>query len=149
MKFSSDKVLVIGVAIAIILAYFYLPWEDSFFGLLVDNFLPLNWDEILPRNIVKNSVIIELENEENGMCTMSTRKFIGIVEHDYFIKSEEFINKVQYDKESETVTLPCDELPGEQARLHVWYVKEEAPKHGTKYEYFITPVDILTTKLER
>jgi len=149
VKLSQDKVFVIGIAIAIILAYFYLPWEDSYFGLLVTEFSPLNWDEVLPRNIVKNSVVIELENEENGMCTMSAKKMSGIVYHDYFIKSEEFINKVQYDKESETVTLPCNELPSEQVRLHVWYVKEEAVKHGTKYEYFITSVDVLTVEVER
>ncbi len=61
-----------------------------------------------------------------------------IIDHQYFVRSDELANKLQFDRENQTFILPCDELAGEKSRLNVWYVIPEAKKHAEKYEYFIT-----------
>jgi len=56
-----------------------------------------------------------------------------------FVKGDELGRKFQYDREAETLVLPCDDLEGEKSRLNIWYATEQAKEHPTKYEYFITP----------
>ena len=148
MKLTSDKLLVIGVSIAIIGAFFYMPWEDSYFGLILDGITEPEWTEILPRNVVKNSIIFEIINDENGQCLSTADRLDGIVDHDYFVRSEELIKDIKYDREKQTMVLPCSQIPDDQARLHVWYVVEESQKYSTKYHYFVTTSDILTNQIE-
>jgi len=148
LKLTSDKLLVIGVSIAIIGAFFYMPWEDSYFGLILDGITEPEWTEILPRNVVKNSIIFEIINDENGQCLSTADRLDGIVDHAYFVRADEFIKDIKYDRDAETMIIQCNKIPDNQARLHIWYVLEEAPKDSTKYKYFITESDILTNQIE-
>jgi len=45
---------------------------------------------------------------------------------------------LNYDKDNETIILPCDVLKGEKSKLNIWFVTEESPKDSKKYQYFVT-----------
>jgi len=137
IKKKELSVLVIG-AVLLILAYFYLDTSDTIFGVVTDKFTPVNWDEIFPRNIVKNSIPIELLETNGNSCKVNANSFDMITSHDYFVRSNEVAEQLQYDKEAKTLIVPCDKLQGEKSRLNVWYVVEESPTHSMKWEYFIT-----------
>ena len=105
---------------------------------ILEPYTEVNWDEVLPRNIVKNSIPITLLEDYGGKCKVSAQNFDKILSHNYFVKDKELALKLDYDNENETLVLPCDLLKGEKSRLNVWYVVEESPKHSKKYQYFVT-----------
>ena len=139
-KKKEISILVIG-AVLLVGAYFYLDTSDSLFGVVTSSFEPVDWDEVLPRNIVKNSIPIELLDTNGNSCTVTGKNFVMITQHQYFIRNQEVTEKLQYDVQEETLVVPCNELQGEKSRLNVWYVVEESPKHPMKWEYFITAWD--------
>ena len=123
--------------IIVISVYFYS--SDSIIGTIYEYSSIPNWDEIHERDIVKNSIpIIYQETLQNGDCKVYAEKFDLLIGHDYFIRGEELVDKLNYDKEEKTLNIPCDKLQEEKSRLNVWYVTEKSPKHAEKYEYFIT-----------
>ena len=134
-------VFVIGIPL-LVLAYFYLDVaDDSLFGDLTNPLLPVNWDEVAPRNIVKNSIPVELLEESGNSCTVLAENFEMISSHQYFVRSQELIDKLQYDNQEKTLIIPCDELKDEISKLNVWYVVEESSKHPEKWEYFVTELE--------
>ena len=139
-KKKEISILVIG-AVLLVGAYFYLDTSDSLFGVVTSSFEPVDWDEVLPRNIVKNSIPIELLDTNGNSCTVTGKNFEMITAHNYFIRNQGVTEKLQYDVQEETLVVPCNELQGEKSRLNVWYVVEESPKHPMKWEYFITAWD--------
>lgn len=139
MGSKNDKIVLIGLAIAAILILVFATNENSLVFLLFEQYKPIVWDEILERNIVRSSIPIELLVMENGKCTVSAKNFDKIVDHQYFKRSDEIVKELKYDRNDETVLLPCDILEGEKSRLNVWFVVEESVKHPDKYEYFVTP----------
>lgn len=139
MKKKQEKLFVV-VAIGLVIAVlYYNPVENNYLNLLLAGFSEVDWDEVKPRNIVKNSIPITLIEKMNGKCKVTAYKFDYIIDHQYFIRQNELASQLNYDRENLTLVLSCDLLEGEKSRLNVWYVLEESPKHAEKYEYFITP----------
>lgn len=137
VKKKETAYLVIG-AVLLVAAYFYLDTSDTLFGVVSDQILPVNWDEVHTRDTVKNSIPIVLLDTSGNSCTVIGKNFEMITNSPYFDRNHEVTEKLQYDAQEETLVVPCDELQGEKSRLNVWYVVEEAPQHGLKWEYFIT-----------
>ena len=145
VKKKEISILVIG-AILLVTAYFYLDTSDSVFDVYIKQSItkqlePINWDEIFPRNVVKNSIPIELLDTNNNSCTVTGENFEMITASPYFVRNHEVTEKLQYDTQEKTLVVPCEELQGEKSRLNVWYVVEESKQHAMKWKYFITVWD--------
>ena len=140
--FNSKTILIIAIVVSVAAFYFY-DASNSLLGVVLDPFTAPNWDEVANRNIVKNSIpIILLDETFGGQCKVSVENFELIISHQYFVKSNQLVNELKYDPLEKTLLVSCDKLVGEKSRLHVWYATEEAKKHPTKYEYFVTAWDI-------
>ena len=137
MAKTKDFLIIIGLGLAIVGAYFFLDVENSLFGKATEQFKPLNFDEVHPRNIVKNAVPIVLLEQNGNSCKVKSEKFTLITNHTYFVRSQELIDKLQYDHDDRTLILPCDDVMEEKSRLEVWYVVPESDTHSTKYDYWI------------
>jgi len=74
---------------------------------------------------------------------VNAEKFDHIIDHQYFKRSQDIANELQYDKENKTIVISCDKIPEDTASstLHVWYATTEALYHSEKYEYFVTAVN--------
>ena len=129
--------VIAALGIAIIAAFFYLDIDNSLFGKVTEPLKPLNFDEVHPRSIVKNAVPIFLLEQDGNSCTVYSEKFTLITNHTYFVRSQELIDKLQYDHDDKTLTLPCNDIPEEKSRLEVWYVIPESDTHATKYDYWV------------
>ncbi|MCH7966402.1 MAG: hypothetical protein IIB02_03130 [Thaumarchaeota archaeon] len=140
VKKKEISFLIIG-AIILVTSFFYLDTSDTLFGVVIDQFSPIDWDEVHPMYIVKNSIPIELLETNNNSCTVKAENFEMIINHQYFIKNNKVTEKLQYDAQEKTLVVPCDELQGEKSRLNILYVTEESPQHAMKWEYFITAWD--------
>lgn len=139
MKSRDQKIFLIVAAGLVIIGLFYsLNNSDSIFGKFLEQQGPVDWSEVKGRDIVKNSIPITILEDNNGECKVLGEKFDLIIDHQYFVRSSEFAEKLQFDRENKTLIISCDELKGEKSRLNVWYVIQESEKHATKYEYFIT-----------
>jgi hypothetical protein len=135
---KNQKIFVIVAVGLVIIGLFYSFNSDTVFSKFFEQFDPVDWDEVKPREIVKNSIPIILVEDIDGKCKVHGEKFDLLIDHQYFVRSNELAEKLQYDRENKTLIIPCEELQGEKSRLNVWYVIPEAEKHATKYEYFIT-----------
>ena len=142
MAKRDQKIFVIIALGFVVIGVYYSMNADTVFSKAFEPFMPVDWDEVHDRNILKNSIPIELIEKMNGDCKVSALKFAMITDQDLFVRSEELVNELQFDRENTIIILPCDELEAEKSRLNVWFVTEESSKHPNKYEYFITPWDI-------
>lgn len=133
------RIILPVIVVAIVAVFFLTNTSESILGLAVTGYTVPNWDEVRERDIVKNSIPIVKLEETLGGCKVTAEKFQQIIDHAYFIRSADLVNQLNFDSENNTLIIPCDELKGEKSKLNVWYAKEEAPKHGEKYEYFVTP----------
>lgn len=141
MNKRQEKIFVL-VAVAIVIAIFiFTSWSNSYFGFLVDTVIGPNWDELNPHDVVKNVIPITLIEKLDNNCKMSAENLENVIGHQYFIMGEEFAKAVNYDIKNKTIVLPCEMIKDEKLRLHVWYIKEDAPRHGGTYKYFVTPFD--------
>ena len=137
MDKKTKNIIIIAIpTIAIILGFVFLPWSDSYLGILVEPVLPIDWKEVHPRNVVKNSIPVTVTKEDGNNCKLSAENFGNIINHKYFVRGEEFASKMNFDSEKKTIELPCDILQGDTSKLNVWYVTEESPKHSMKYLTF-------------
>jgi len=135
----NQKIIFFIILPIVIVISFYFYSSDSILGTINEYFSAPIWDEVRERDIVKNSIpIIYQENLKSGTCSVYAEKFDIIIEHKYFVRGEELADKLNYDREKETLIISCDKLYGEKSRLNVWYILEESPKYPEKYEYFIT-----------
>ena len=133
----NDKIIFGVIAVIVILVLIFVPLDQTYVGIFMEQFSKVNWDEVSTRNIVKNSIpIIFIEGSKT--CKVTAENFHAILDHDYFVRSEELEKELNYDRESETLSLQCNLLKGQKSRLSVWYVVEESPTHSQKYEYFVT-----------
>lgn len=121
--------------------YFYFDTSESLFRSVIDKFSPIDWDKIHPRNIVKNSIPVELLESNGSSCVLKADTFEMILNHDYFIRNYAAIEKLQFNEHEKTIVLPCDEIHGDISRLNIWYVVEESPLHPTEWKYFVTAWD--------
>ncbi len=139
---KNDLMFLIAIGIVIILVLIYMPIEKSMFGVFLEQFSKVDWNEVKERNIVKNSIPIIFLEEKGSSCIVNADNFDLIISHEYFERSADLERELNYDSESETLLVSCDLLDGEKSRLHVWYALKESEKHATKYEYFITPWNV-------
>lgn len=79
---------------AVIGAFFYLDVENSLLGKTIENFTPANFDEVFPRNIVKNAIPIILLEEDNGSCKVYGENFLQITNNTYFVRSQELVEQL-------------------------------------------------------
>lgn len=146
MNKKLNLIILTVVVITLAITAYYIQIENTYFGVFLDTFSKVNWDEVKERDIVKNSIPVMLLEETNGKCKVYANNFDIIIDHHYFVRGSELARELNYDRESETLMVLCDILQGEKSKLHVWYVLEEAKKHSKKYEYFVTEWNDTTTK---
>ncbi len=139
---KNDLIFLIAIGVIVILVLIYAPIEKSMFGVFLEQFSKVNWNEVKERNIVKNSIPIIFLEEKGSSCIVNAENFDLIISHEYFERSADLERELNYDSESDTLLVSCDLLDGEKSRLHVWYALKESEKHPTKYEYFITPWNV-------
>ena len=138
MKKKNEKIFFLGMIALVIIGFIYLQNTNSLFNFIFEQFTQVNWDEVKTRDIVKNSIPIYLLEEQDAKCKVDARKFDLIIDHQFFVRSDELVRELNYDRENETLLISCELLKGEKSRLNVWYALEEAEKHSKKYEYFVT-----------
>ena len=139
MSKKQEKIFVIAIAVLIIFSLIYLQESNTLFNSILSQFSDVNWEEVKDRDIVKNSIPIDLIEKINGKCIMSAQKFDLIVDHEYFIRANELELELEFDRENKTITISCNMLEGDKSRLNVWYVIEESSTHSKKFQYFVTP----------
>ena len=135
---KSDLMFLIGIGIVVIIVLMFTSVEKSMLGVFLEQFSKVDWDEVKERNIVKNSIPISLIEEKGGKCLVDAKNFDLIIDHSYFIRSGDLSKDLDYDRQHETLLLPCNLLVGEKSRLNVWYALDESENHANKYEYFVT-----------
>jgi len=140
VKKKETVYLIIG-AVLLVSAYFYLDTSESLLQSVTDQLKPLDWDEIFIRNIVKNSIPIELLVTNGNSCVVSSENYEMIANSPYFERNHEVTEKLQYDAQEKTLVVPCGELQGEKSRLNVWYIVKEDPDRPMEWKYFITAWD--------
>jgi len=135
----NPKIILIIAVIGLSASFYFYDTSNSLFGKVGESFSSPNWDEVENRNIVKNSIpIILLDETYGGQCLVSAENFELITSHHYFVNSNHLSNELKYDSNEKTILISCDKSTGEKSTLNVWYATEEAIKHPTKYEYFVT-----------
>ena len=139
MSKKQEKIFVIAIAVLIIFSLIYLQESNTLFNSILSQFSEVNWEEVKDRDIVKNSIPIDLIEKINGKCIMSAQKFDLIVDHEYFIRTNELELELEFDRENKTIVISCNMLEGDKSRLNVWYVIEESSTHSKKFQYFVTP----------
>ena len=134
------------MAIIAVLVLIFATNENSLVFLFFNQYAPVVWDDVLERNIVRSSIPIEILDMENGRCIVSAKNFDKIVDHQYFARADDLIKELKYDRNNETLSLPCSLLEEDKSRLNVWFVVEESTKHSNKYEYFVTSWEETSTE---
>jgi len=139
MASRYDKYFVVGMAVLVVVTFVYMQNKDSLLTEFFDTYTQPNWDEVSPRDIVKNSIPITLIGMDGSNCAVEAMRFSDIIDHAYFLKGEQLANELNYKRELNRLTIPCDELDTDKSELVIWYATEEAGKHATKYQYWINP----------
>jgi len=138
MVSKRDFGIFVAGIILVIIGFFYINNSDSLFSSVAEPILPVNWDEVKERDIMKTSFPITLLEENGSQCLVTAQFFDGIIHHDYFTHGDKLGNELQFDSENSTIIVPCDKLYGEKSKFEVWNVVPDASKHANKYEYWIT-----------
>lgn len=134
----GEKLFVIMASVGLLIVLLFVPLSESYLGFLFDIFSEPEWNDISLSYLVKNSIPITLIESKNNVCIMSAQNFDKILSPDYFIRSNDLANILNFNKIEKTITISCDELIGKQSTLNVWYITEDSPKHAGKFQYFIT-----------
>ena len=137
MATRNEKYFVVGMAALVVFAFFYMQDKNSLLSEFFEFYAPPDWDEVSPRDIVKNSIPITLLGMDGKDCAVEAMRFDSIIDHRYFVKGEQLANELNYKRELNRLTVPCEELDAEKSELVIWYATEEAGKHATKYQYWI------------
>lgn len=140
-KRIKKQIITISLAVTLIAVILGTNISDSALGGIFEQFTPPDWSEVKDRNIVKNSIPITILETQGADCLVSAKNFNYIIEHNYFKRSQDLANELQYDKENETIIVSCDRIPNDTSKLDVWYATDEAIHHAEKYEYFITSIN--------
>jgi len=141
MQKKFEKIFFVFIAILVIVVFIFGPWQESYLGILFDSFIEPNWEKIHPLYLVKSSTMLTLIEKNGNDCLVEGAKIWDIINHPYFLKANEFGKKINFKNATNVITIPCQELQGDESRLHVWFVTEEAPEDAGKYKYFIMAVD--------
>lgn len=138
MAKKEEKIFAIVAAVLLVAVLVFMPTTNNYMTLFLDMFAEPDWDKIPPRDIVKNSIPITVMESTNEKCMVSAKNFELIIDHEYFIRGSELANRLSYDREKETLILPCEMLVDKTSKLHIWYILGDAPSHSAKYSYFVT-----------
>jgi len=136
-----DKVIVLIAAILVVIVFVFGPWEKSYVRVILDPIIEPDWEKIQEHHLIKSSTILIMIEKNGNDCLVEGAKIWDIINHPYFLKANEFGKKINFKNTTNVITIPCHELQGDESRLHVWFVAEEAPRDAGKYKYFITAVD--------
>ena len=102
-----------------------------------------------PRRFPNARNLKKLLNESDGeKCKLSAKGLSNIIGHQFFTQADDFSSKVNYEKNSETIELPCRVLPEDESRLHVWYVTEDSPNFPNIYKYNVSPLSETITSVQ-
>ena len=112
-------VIALGLVVYAVIA---LPIEDSLLFVILSDFVPVNWDEVKSREMVRNAIPITTIQEDNGNCKVEAKRLGSILDQGDFVKKEQLASKLNFDRTEETITVACSELHGEKSKLHIWYV---------------------------
>lgn len=137
MTKRNEKFFVIAAAVLVVFAFFYMQDKNSLLSEFFEFYAPPDWDEVSPRDIVKNSIPITLLGMDGKDCAVEAMRFDSIIDHRYFVKGEQLADELNYKRELNRLTVPCEKLDAEKSELVIWYATEEAGKHATKYQYWI------------
>ena len=137
MATRNEKYFVVGMAALVVFAFFYMQDKESLLTDFLNPFTPPDWDEVAELNIVKVSIPITLIGTDGNDCRVEAMRFNDIIDHPYFVKGEQLADELNYKRELNRLTIPCEELDTEKSELVIWYATEEASKHATKYQYWI------------
>lgn len=127
----------------VIFGFVYSLNSETIFSKFLDQVKPIKWNDVLPRNIIKSAIPIEIIENQNGICDIKAENFQLILKSSEFKKSQDLARELQYNNDTKTIQLSCDKLPGEvipghKDKLHVWFVREESEKFSSRYQYFVT-----------
>jgi len=136
-----DKVFVLIAAILVVIVFVYGPWEKSYVGVILDPIIEPDWEKIQEQHLIKSSTMLTMIENNGNDCLVEGAKISDIINHPYFLNANEFGKKINFKNNTNVITIPCHKLQGDESRLHVWFVAEEAPEHAGKYKYFITAGD--------
>jgi len=138
MKKKDIAVLIVSITIAgIILTN--VSSNDTILGTILESSLEPEWEELPPRNIVKNTIPITLL-ERNNECLVTAKLLDKIIEQEDFTQGDKLANKLNYDDKEQTIKIRCEELVGETSNLHIWFIIPDSPKYADRFTYFITDV---------
>ena len=133
--FLSIAIIVAGIIIVNITS------ENTILGVITESITEPKWDELKPRDIVKNTIPITVL-EKNGNCLVSAEKLDIIFDHADFIQSDKLERELNYDREKNTIKIGCGELIDDTMNFHIWFVIPEASKSAERFTYFITDSSI-------
>jgi len=133
--FLSISVIVAGIILVNISS------EDTIFGMIIEPIKEPKWDELKPRDVVKNTILIKIL-ERNGECLVYAERLDVILDHVEFIQSNKLERKLNYDREKNTIKIGCDKLIDDTMNLHIWFIIPEATKSEGRFTYFITDYSI-------
>lgn len=145
---QQPKIIFFVLIVAVALAFAFIPWSNySLLGKLLEPIMPADWENVSNRNIVENTVLLSLVEEKSDGCLVYSDRLSTMFDHEYFIASSEMQKQLQYNKDAQTLIVPCENMQDEQLRLHLRYITQEAPKDGTKYEYTFTEPNVMMRNL--
>ena len=133
--FLSIAIIVAGIILVNIVS------EDTILGVLTESIREPEWDELKPRDIVKNTIPITVL-EKNGNCLVSAEKLDIIFDHAEFIQSDSLQRELNYDREKNTIKIGCGGLTDDAMHFHIWFVIPEASESAERFTYFITDTSI-------
>ena len=135
---KKDDIVFLSIAIIVAgIILINITSEDTILGVITESIREPKWDELKPRDIVKNTIPVKVL-ERNGGCLVSAEKFDLILDHGDFIRSDKLERQLNYDRERNTIKIACEKLIDDAMNLHVWYVIPEASDSTEKFTYFIT-----------
>ena len=145
---KQHQIIFLAVSICLVIfGFIYSLNSETLFGKLLDQVKPVDWDKVFPRNIIKNSIPIEILENQNGICNIKAENFQLILKTPEFTKSQDLAQELNYDNDTKIIQISCDKLPGnklpgEKDKLHVWIVRGETEKFSGRYQYFITTSNV-------
>ena len=140
---QQSKIIFFVLLVIVGLTLVFIPWSDySILGKMIEPIMPADWENISKKNIVENTVLLSLVEERSEDCLVYSNRLSSMFDHEYFIHSSEMQKQLQYNEVDQTLIVPCENMQDEQLRLHLRYITQDAPKDGTKYEYYFTEPNV-------
>ena len=102
MKKKSQVIFLAASICLVIFGFIYSLNSETLFGKLLDQVKPVDWDKIFPRNIIKNSIPIEILENQNGICNVKAESFQLILKAPEFIKSQDLARELDYNNYTNT-----------------------------------------------